>query len=464
MVITSQLFKIHYRNYSILSASFTSFTFSQVAVDDIVQMMKRHEEEMWTRIKTLVSDSSLLHNLSAKIYPFQHRFDRLGNAYSRRQVFEQNIDFCQPQEVIVGFTTKTQGCRDNRSLERHPRSIQYISLRNTIRLLINNISFCKMVKNYDGMKTSMTRDNRDQYLRDFCDGQVLQNHPLFTSSPTALQLLLYFDDLELCNPLGSKSRKHKISVFYVSFGNINPIYRSRLANIFLLAIAHTSDVVKFGIDKVLSTFYEELEILSDKGFEVQLKKGGVINVKGSLLAVISDTLAAHQITGFKEGVGFAKQKCRHCLCNFDDMQRMFFESNFKLRSLQTHVNIHCKNICRKSSTEFGVNRLSSLFKVPYFNPFHCVPQDPMHVILEGCLPYVMKHLLNYYVNIKKYFTIEQFNEKLEKFPYSYMDRRKKPSNLAPETWLLPGVGFLLASTDDRCRPTASKPFSTVSVA
>lgn len=44
-----------------------------------------------------------------------------------------------------------------------------------------------------------------------------------------------------------------------------------------------------------------------------------LNVKGSLLLFLADTLAAHQLGGFKVGVGFALRKCRNCLCTSEDM-------------------------------------------------------------------------------------------------------------------------------------------------
>ena len=42
-------------------------------------------------------------------------------------------------------------------------------------------------------------------------------------------------------------------------------------------------------------------------------------VKGSLLLFLADTLAAHQIGGYKIGVGFALRKCRNCLATSDDI-------------------------------------------------------------------------------------------------------------------------------------------------
>ena len=36
--------------------------------------------------------------------------------------------------------------------------------------------------------------------------------------------------------------------------------------------------------------------------------------------LLADTLAAHQLGGFKIGVGFALQKCRQCMATANDIQ------------------------------------------------------------------------------------------------------------------------------------------------
>ena len=48
----------------------------------------------------------------------------------------------------------------------------------------------------------------------------VQHHPLFATHPSALQILFYFDDVEVCNPLGSKTKTHKLSFFYFNLGNL----------------------------------------------------------------------------------------------------------------------------------------------------------------------------------------------------------------------------------------------------
>lgn len=47
--------------------------------------------------------------------------------------------------------------------------------------------------------------------------------------------------------------------------------------------------------------------------------GTTTHFYGTVLLLLADTLAAHQIGGFKVGVSFALRKCRACLASVDDM-------------------------------------------------------------------------------------------------------------------------------------------------
>ncbi len=53
----------------------------------------------------------------------------------------------------------------------------------------------------------------DGLLADYCDGSSYRSHPLFSRCPEALQIMAYYDDVEVCNPLGSKAKKHKLGKF-----------------------------------------------------------------------------------------------------------------------------------------------------------------------------------------------------------------------------------------------------------
>ena len=52
--------------------------------------------------------------------------------------------------------------------------------------------------------------SKDHLMKDFCDGEFYCKHQLFSADEQALQVLLYNDDIEICNPLGSRAKVHKM--------------------------------------------------------------------------------------------------------------------------------------------------------------------------------------------------------------------------------------------------------------
>ena len=47
-------------------------------------------------------------------------------------------------------------------------------------------------------------------IEDYCDSVVAQSQPLFGQDKKCIQMLLYFDEVELYNPLGSSRKIHKL--------------------------------------------------------------------------------------------------------------------------------------------------------------------------------------------------------------------------------------------------------------
>ena len=118
-------------------------------------------------------------------------------------------------------------------------------------------------------------------MGDYCDSPAFKSHPLFSKDPSALQIMIYYDDVEVTNPLGSKTKTHKIgsfiffvisfvvtmvpllstAAFYYSLGNIPPQYRSTLWNIQLLAITTSPTLQKYGPDRILEPIIKDIKIL-----------------------------------------------------------------------------------------------------------------------------------------------------------------------------------------------------------
>ena len=104
-----------------------------------------------------------------------------------------------------------------RRLVQKSDTFQYVPILDTIRMLLNDESIREQV-----VDSSKRVHSNGQIIEDFCDGTLFKTHPLFSTDPLALQLIAYYDELELCNPLGSHVKRHKLGIVFFILGNIAP--------------------------------------------------------------------------------------------------------------------------------------------------------------------------------------------------------------------------------------------------
>ena len=88
----------------------------------------------------------------------------------------------------------------------------------------------------------------------------------------------------------------------------------------------------------------------------------------------------------------------------------FREEQFHLRN-PARYDIHCSRLegplAHADSITHGINYRSPLNDIPFYHVANSqLPQDIMHVILEGVLPMEVKLLLSVYISDKKYFAID----------------------------------------------------------
>ena len=100
------------------------------------------------------------------------------------------------------------------------------------------------------VETCAQRIHDNNLIHDFCDGTIFSNHPIFSHDHCALQIIAYYDELEICNPLGSHTKRHKVGIVFYTLGNIDPIYRSQFRLINLAIITTVPTIEKYGLNKV----------------------------------------------------------------------------------------------------------------------------------------------------------------------------------------------------------------------
>ena len=108
-------------------------------------------------------------------------------------------------------------------------------------------------------------------------------------------------------------------------------------------------------------------------------------------------------------------------------------------------NYHCSlldgPLCKEDSTTYGINYSSPLNDIDDFHVVDQLPQDIMHILLEGVIPYEVSLMLIYFVVDKKFLTSIQLNNRIESFAYSTLEGKDKPSPIKPQLFSSRGASL-----------------------
>ena len=107
---------------------------------------------------------------------------------------------------------------------------------------------------------------------------------------------------------------------------------------------------------------------------------------------------------------------------------------FVLRTPESY-DYHCSlmegSLAEADSITYGINYKSALNKLEDFHVCNNqLPQDMMHILLEGVLPYSVKTMLQNFVSVKHYFTIDSINQRIVSFKFSRSECKSKPSQIS----------------------------------
>ena len=107
----------------------------------------------------------------------------------------------EPQEIKTGeryHVPVFSGAK--RHLVEKQDTYQYIPLLPSLCLLLSDPSILDVVE-----QCQYCIQN-DGVVEDACDGVVFRSHLLFANDPFALQIIAFYDEFDLCNPLGMHIR------------------------------------------------------------------------------------------------------------------------------------------------------------------------------------------------------------------------------------------------------------------
>ena len=261
-------------------------------------------------------------------------FSAIGTEYLLISYVKKTFDYFEFTEVPLGKVLCRKKHGPSRIVVEKEESFIYTPILESIQQLLGNKRIASMI-----LKTPTLSSEGVYY--DICDGYLYRYDPYFQRHKNGLIIILYHDELEVCNPLGSNAGTHKVDMYYYTIGNLKPKFRSKICAIRLLAIVNAKFVKTCGIQKILDPIIDDPKKLYD-GYQIEIN-GNRFGIFGKVLLCTGDTLDQHLWGGFKEEVGFAFQKCRSCLCNFNEMQQSFDGNDFAMRTKHSYET-HCLDI------------------------------------------------------------------------------------------------------------------------
>lgn len=352
-------------------------------------------------------------NLLQNFEEARNMFEDVDTTHKMCKHFSEKLSLIKSTEIFLGYRGHTGRKHGTSSQAFAADTCQYIPISETVKFLFRNEHMQAFYR--------QTFDSHDGKMYDYSDGLHFKRHELYKKHRSALQIQLYFDDLETTNPLGSKTKIHRMGAVYFCIRNLPAEFNSALANIHLCLLFNSIDKETYGFEKIFAPLLDDLKSLETRGIQVNIG-GQETTLFGTICVFTADNLGCHSLGGFVESFS-ANKFCHFCMVDKEMAQKEFDDDKTELCNKENY-QLH---VAQENPSATGVKGDSCLNSLKYFHITENVRVDVMHDILEGVAPLEIKLMLHHFIYVEKLFTLEQLNDKITSFDYGYNNGKSKPS-------------------------------------
>ncbi|KAL1448461.1 hypothetical protein WDU94_000542 [Cyamophila willieti] len=348
--------------------------------------------------------------ISSALEPFKD----IKSEHKCMKFFENKGSLISPIQISVG--SRTEFRRDQ--MHSMPCTIQVIPLQKVLKcflslngLLGESLVYMNRLKEFDEPVENLIQGSVWKAILD-------QNE--FATNELHLPIIVYYDEMELGNPLGSHASIHKLGATYLSLPFLPKKYFSLLNTILMVSLCHSSDRVNLGNKMIFSPVIEMLNNLSQNGITVSTETFKGV-VKFHVCCMTGDNLGLNGILGFVESFS-ANYCCRFCSANKAEIQTLLEEDLSLLRSSDSYA----QDLANNDPKQSGIKEKSIWLDLKGFNIFQHVAVDFLHDFLEGVCRYTLSVVVMRLVD-SKLVTLDTLISKIDSFDYG-PDNSSKPTN------------------------------------
>ena len=378
----------------------TSHQISERALEHIINLFNNFYEKLIVYIQSKVVEMCFRNTLCNEVIEFfkycriiQKPFDFINSKYKQFELIKKSGKFVAPESVSLGTRLDTSLKNKQSVLKHKDVSFEYISIIDTLKTILSN--------------EEIKKANEEFELEQ--DSSYFANHPIFKHKKN-LRIILYFDELELMNPIGDVATIYEAGMFYFTLGNLTQRHNSALNNIYLTAIALMDDLKTYGSETLMRKIINEIKILESEGFAIDNK-----HYLGTIAQHCGDNKGLHMIFGLK--MGFRGDNiCHICNASSKEFSKCGSESSF----LKITKEMYAENISK------GVYSACLLNESEFYHTTENYAFDITHDLWEGVVPLELKLIINGLID-ENHFEIKFLNARIASFNYSSIDAANKPN-------------------------------------
>lgn len=246
---------------------------------------------------------------------------------------------------------------------------------------------------------------------NFIQGNLWQKKVAkYKSGEICIPFFLYFDDFEINNPLGTHCQS--ICGIYYSF----PLSEcSELDHIFLAGFVKSQDIKVFGNELCFKYLINQLNEMENEGLILNTADGNV-KVRFILGLILGDNLGLNSLLGFSKSFS-SSFFCRFCKTPKQLTHKMIKEDLTYLRTADNYKY----DIENYDLAESGILNNSPFNQLSSFQVVDNYAVDMMHDLFEGICHYDICHIIKYYTQKIKIFSLETLNLRKQNFNYGPLE-------------------------------------------
>lgn len=368
---------------------------SRKLIYDIIENFKHFYNSICFEMlkKQLPEDATV----SKLLHVIEDAFNDFNSEYRTFKYFQAKECLILPSQITVD-TRILSGTKSNvKKLIIHRSKMAVIPLKVVLR------KFLQLPNVYNSILANVEEMTDSSELVSLFNGTVWKSQKRTYGDKIVLPLILFFDDVEINNPLGTRKGINKIGAVYCSLPCIPQEYSSLLEHIFLFQFHRYEDHKKLGNKRIFSCVIEQLIDLCTNGIAIDshLEKR---KIYFSLCYIAGDNLGLNTILGFTKSFN-SSYCCRMCISAKTDSATRVTEDVQLLRNADNYDSF------AKERT-YGVQEECVFHAIPNFHVVENCSVDPMHDLFEGICRYDLAKVLKYFIYREKFFSLDVLNERI----------------------------------------------------